>query len=386
MNYFSSILRLFNGRNYWENKEELTDFLFISLTVILFSLQSSVTIILSYIASLIYLLVTNSLVKINKFIIFYWLIFSMLVSVCVFQFNHGITPFFYLLFTPFIILSAKKIATKDSEHIENIIKKTYLFFVCIIIIGLIYNLDKPEPLANIIPWSSQNGITSYLIVVHISYSIVYYFRKKKLPILLSIILVIITLYGLGRGSIIISMMILLISLFANYFLGKNILIKILFFIPILCISTYFIHKQYLIYENEIDLIIEGSKFSQNLSDDPRRDMLNEYLNKQDVWTVFFGSSFEGTSIIKYYDGNPHNSYIRVHSFYGIIGLLSIFAPFWLIFLKKTSYINKFIVTVFIFILLIRAVSEPILFPTTLDFFYSFNFFFFYKHANSIKIS
>jgi hypothetical protein len=380
MKYYKSIYNVFDGLKFLKSKEITTDFFFVLIIVILFSLQSSVTIILSYIASFIYLLKINGLKKVNRFVVFYWLIFSTLVSICIFQFNHGVTPIFYLILTPFIILSAKKIAYKPIEHIEIIITKAYLFFLFVILIGLIWNFNKPDPIAHIIPWSSQNGITSYLIVIHISYSIVYYLRYEKLPILLAFILLIITLYGLGRGSIIIAGLIFIISLFINHFLNnKNGLIRNLFFFPIYCIIIYLIYKQYLNYESEIDLIIERSKFSQNLADDPRKNMLNEYLKKLNIWSTIFGSSFEGTSIQKNYDGNPHNSFIRVHSFYGLIGLVSVFAPICLIFIKKIKFKTKVIFGVFIILLLTRAISEPILFPTTLDFFYSFNFFVFYSH-------
>jgi hypothetical protein len=384
MNYYSSILGIFTRQNSLKRNKISTDFLFLSTIVVLFSLQTAASIVLSYIASFVYLLKTKSLTNANKFIVVYWLIFSTSVSICIFQFNHGITPIFYLFFTPFILLSAKKIANKNIEHIENVITCSYVFFVCVILVGLILNFEKPDPIAHIIPWASQNGITSNLIVIHISYSIIYYLKKNKLPILLTVILVIICFYGLGRGSIIISVTILLISLFINYLstektFGKNLLIILAFFVII-----YLIYKQYIAYESEIDLLIERSKFSQNLSDDPRKDMLNEYLKKLNLWSIFFGSSFEGTSILKYYDGNPHNSYIRVHSFYGLIGLFSIFLPFGLIFFKKTNLKSKLIVSLFVIILLIRAFSEPILFPTTLDFFYCFNFFVFSSHSKYIK--
>jgi hypothetical protein len=354
--------------------------------VVLFSLQTATTIVLSYLASFVYLLKTKSLLNANKFIVFYWLLFSSSVSICVFQFNHGITPIFYLLFTPFILLSAKKISNKSIEHIENIMSCSYVFFICIISIGLILNFEKPDPLAHIIPWSSQNGITSNLIVIHISYSVVYYLKNYKLPILLSLILVIICFYGLGRGSIIISIIILIISLFINYLLSGKALAKSILIIPVICVVIYFIYKQYIVYESDIDLLIERSKFSQNMSDDPRKDMLNEYLKKLNLWSLFFGSSFEGTSILKYYDGNPHNSFIRVHSFYGLVGLISVFLPFWLIIVKKSNFKSKIVVSLLIVILLIRAISEPILFPTTLDFFYCFNFFVFSSHANNSKKS
>ncbi len=384
MKSFNSIINISKSLKFLNSKEISTDFFFILITVILFSLQTSVTIILSYFTSFLYLIKINGFKRVNRLLIFYWIIFSAAVSICVFQFNHGLTPLFYLLLTPFLVLSAEKIASKPIVHIETVITKVYLFFIFVIIVGLIFNLDKPDPIAHIIPWSSQNGITSYLIVIHISYAIVYYLRHEKLPIFLTIILFVITIYGLGRGSIIISGIILVVSLIVNHFLNKRSIIRNLVYIPIYCVVILLLCMQYYNYESEVDLIIERSKFSQNMADDPRQNMLNEYVNKLDIWSTLFGSSFEGTSIQKYYDGNPHNSFIRVHSFYGLIGLLSVFAPFWLVLIKKINFKKKIIMVMFIFILLTRAVSEPILFPTTLDFFYSFNFFVIYYYKIQMK--
>ena len=117
-------------------------------------------------------------------------------------------------------------------------------------------------------------------------------------------------------------------------------------------------------------------------DSRRGNMLAGYFGKLGVWLLLFGTDYSGTSINNIYGGNPHNSYIRIHSYYGFFGLLIVALSPLAIFLTNKKLVSKCVVFVLITLVLVRAVTEPILFPTLLDFFYEFYFLFFLKYAPS----
>lgn len=132
----------------------------------------------------------------------------------------------------------------------------------------------------------------------------------------------------------------------------------------------------------IELMIEGSKFSGGILDEHRGLIISDYINKIDGFRLIFGTDYENTSINDWYGGNPHNSFIRVHSFYGIFGLLFVFFPVIAILISRKNSVQKFVFMVFIILALLRAVSEPIFFPSTLDFFYFLIFFVFFRFSKN----
>jgi hypothetical protein len=91
----------------------------------------------------------------------------------------------------------------------------------------------------------------------------------------------------------------------------------------------------------------------------------------DYWKFFFGSSYEKTLIDKYYDGNPHNSFIRMHSYYGIFGLIVLFFLLITIAISNRKASLKLVLFGLLLLLLFRAYTEPILFPSSLDLFFLF---------------
>lgn len=138
-------------------------------------------------------------------------------------------------------------------------------------------------------------------------------------------------------------MALLITCFSfvvNYFVAKhgvekNVSARLFFGLIFLsaAVSTVF----YAWHLGYMDEWIEVSKFSGGVLDSHCGNMLVDYLGKLDVWSLLFGMDYSGTSINNIYGGNPHNSYIRIHSYYGFFGLLIVALSPLVIFLtnKKT---------------------------------------------------
>jgi hypothetical protein len=134
-------------------------------------------------------------------------------------------------------------------------------------------------------------------------------------------------------------------------------------------------------EELINLLFAYTKLSVGLADGNRIEILNQYVGKIDAWTLLVGASYAGTVIDEtYLAGNPHISYIRTHSFFGLpLAIIAMLSPTYVFFAKKTLR-SKIVFSSFIGFAALRAASEPILFPTLLDFFYFIYFFIFFRYA------
>lgn len=359
------------------------DFTFLTLLLSAFIVQLPATIAASYFLSVIYITLGLRQVSIKETDLFSWGLAASACLLAALTFNHGGTPIFYLALSPFLYLSARYLAANSDGHVIACLRNLYWIFVLGIALGIGANWDDPEPLGAIFPWSSTNGIPSYLIVIQIAYSLAYYLKHNRLPVISSMATLVVAFFGLGRGSIIASALIFLISISVNLTIAKSLIDRIIAF-RLLIVATpplaIYVYNNFDEIFFAIDLLIEGSKFSGGVLDEHRGRIIADYLNKIDAWTLLFGMNYSGTSIVQYYGGNPHNSFIRMHSFYGLAGIIIIFIPVLVIALSNRVMAQKFIAVIFISISLLRATTEPIFFPSTLDFFYFLYFIIFFRFS------
>ncbi|KAA0690841.1 hypothetical protein DT594_17620 [Halopseudomonas laoshanensis] len=222
-----------------------------------------------------------------------------------------------------------------------------------------------------------------MIVIQVALSIAVFLEKNKLPLLPAMATLVIALFGIGRGSIVVAFLIIVISFFVNYFASSSLVEKnesTRRFFGFVMLVLMVVGIAYAGYFGFVNSLIEQSKFSAGLLDSHRGAMLSDYLSKMEGWSLIFGADYTGTSIESTYGGNPHNSYIRLHSYYGLFGLLFIiFSPFSL-FVSNKAFIYKSVIFLLVSLVLTRAATDPLLFPTLLDFFYVLYFFLFWKYA------
>lgn len=302
----------------------------------------------------------------------------------VINFNHGFAPLFYLIFTPSLLLTSRHIARKSIIHLFTIFNVFLYTLIILVFLGIFYHYEEADPIGSIIPWASRNGITSYLIVIQIAYAMIFYFKKKELPIFTSLLIFIIAIYGLGRGSIIASLFLLIFCLIVNLVLTKHRLYIVSFFLILsILLYFYFIDSNANIILENIDTGIQRTQFGQGVFDEGRANIINEYIGKLNIWNFIFGANYNNTSIIMYFGGNPHNSLIRLHSFYGLFGIIFLLIPFLNLLVFNSNLRDKLIFIILIFIALFRSITEPIFFPTTLDFFFAFYFFLYFKNSKLI---
>mgnify|MGYP000506902780 CR=1 FL=1 len=247
----------------------------------------------------------------------------------------------------------------------------YLLITLQIILALfifIFGFDdfpRISPLEKVIDGSSANGVTTVISLIQATYFISSYFLKKKMNLILPVTTVLICFAGYGRGSILLALAVFLLTILVkcideNYY--KKPVIVISFFL----ISFYFINEN---IDSITYFFAANSKLERSLVDTSREEMLGDYFNKleNNFTYIIFGTDYKNTSIVNKYRNNPHNSFIRAHSFFGFLYLLIHFIFIMFFFRKIKSLLDFIIIIIFCFFVFMRIFTEVAFMATSMDF-------------------
>lgn len=224
---------------------------------------------------------------------------------------------------------------------------------------------QDAPLDRLLPDSSSNGVTSYLIVLQASHCIAWHATRRRAPLVTPLVTLAICIVGYGRGSILAALA--LVSVNALAVIAAAPPKKALVLACAATIASALLWQQ---HGPAVMAFAEAeTKLGAGFQDQHRERQINEYLGRIDAVSLLVGADYRGTSIESDYNGNPHNSYIRAHHIFGlpylaVILLLPFLTITWRHRLTALTYSGAVLV-----ILLGRAFTEPILFPTLLDVFY-----------------
>jgi hypothetical protein len=291
---------------------------------------------------------------------------------------HGLSPIFYVFSTFSVFFAAKAMVHYPPRIFFNSFRLIYTVMILAIGMILYKYWGHPEPFGEVIEGSSTNGIPAYLIIVQICFSLSSYLVKGRLPILSPILTGVVAFFGNGRGSLVIAGLIIAASLVFNLLRVHSMSWKrglgflVLFFSALVFIL--------LNGAEWLDLLNRYTKLSVGLIDTNRLQIWDEYLQRINPWTLFVGASYEGTVIETLYRDNPHIAYIRTHSFFGLPATLAAMASPFFVFLLKRELMAQLVFFFFIGMAALRAATEPLLFPTLLDFFYFLCFFLYVRYA------
>ena len=219
------------------------------------------------------------------------------------------------------------------------------------------------PLEELIPDSSSNGITSYLLVLQISYSLAHYALHRRVTWATQLVTLFICIVGYGRGSIVASLALLLGSLaVSSVSRSARSRLPALAAVAVLAIGV-------VRYHDEIALFVDANtKFGVAVGDFHRELIIRGYLGELTPVGALVGGPYDGTVIARNYNGNPHNSFIRAHHVFGLFYLLSVLALPFVAIRRGSSIAGTAYTLLGLGVLYFRAFTEPILFPTLLDYF------------------
>lgn len=358
--------------------------LLLSSILVAFALQRPVLFVGGFALCAVYVLLAHRRLIFKARQVFLFLLLTTLFLPAFFKPYFGLSPQFYFFNTLVMFLGAIALTRHPPEVLLWLLRISYGCFAALIMMALYIHWGKPEPLGEIISGSSTNGIPSYLIVVQVGLSLCNYLVHRQLPLVSALTTFVVAFYGYGRGSLVVAAMIVVISLAYDIALWRSAgyrrrAMLLLFTLAI----TFGLAK----YGNDFgNLLNSYTKLGAGLIDPNRLEIWEQYIGKINTWTFLFGADYSGTVIEAMYQGNPHISYIRTHAFFGLpVTLLALLSPF-LVFFSKKAWNTKIVFFTFIFMVSLRATSEPILFPTLLDLYYFSFFILFFRYAPEAKTS
>ena len=295
--------------------------------------------------------------------------------------HHGASPIYYFFATLAAFFAAQAVSRKPAAALMRALGWIYWAAVSGIAWVLYTYWGYKEPFGMIIEGSSTNGIPAYLIVLQIALSLCTYAATGRLPVLTPLITGAVAFYGAGRGSLVVAGLIIGISFLLNLMptagpVRPGRWVWRIGFLAGFALLTVFLA----LYGDEfLDLVTRYTKLSVGLVDTNRLEIWDQYSAQLNPYTLLFGADYAGTVIDYEYRGNPHIAYIRTHSFFGLPAtLLAMLSPLLVLFVRK-SLTAKLVFFSFISLAALRAASEPIFFPTLLDFFYFLYFFVYFNH-------
>lgn len=358
--------------------------LLMTLVLLLFAAQKQSTLILGACVCAVYALSKAWPVRIAQEDFFVFLLACLLFTPGFIKPYHGISPVFYFFASVATYFAAKYSSNHSPVAFLAAFRSIYATAIFAISAILYSFWGHPEPFGEVIEGSSTNGIPSYLIVIQIGLSLSNYLLYKRLPIISPLLTGVVAFFGNGRGSLVVAGLIIAASLFINAVLASQKSNKVLF--KYVLLLTALLLPVILNFEELADLLFSYTKLSVGLDDENRIGILSAYLGKINFFTALFGADYSNTVIEYKMLGNPHIAYIRTHSFYGLpLTLMALLSPVFVFFSNKTKT-DKCVFSLFISFAALRATSEPIFFPTLLDFFYFINFFLFYRYASDRNLA
>jgi hypothetical protein len=287
---------------------------------------------------------------------------------------HGLSPVFYFLATVSAFFAAMA-ATRHSPAVLLAAFRWMYWAAVAAIAWVLYTYwGYPEPFGMVIEGSSTNGIPAYLIVLQVSLSLATYLVHGRLPVLSTLFTFAVAFFGNGRGSLVVAAAIISATLALNLFVAgrDKPLWRVAFLLGLFGMLIW--------GEDLLEVVTAYTKLSVGLVDTNRLEIWDHYTRKIDGLTFLFGADYAGTVIEYEHRGNPHIAYIRTHSFFGLpLTLLAVVSPGFVLLARKALAV-KLVFFVFIGMAALRALSEPLFFPTLLDFFYFSWFLMYLRYA------
>lgn len=259
------------------------------------------------------------------------------------------------------IISAAALVYKPDRFVGSlkIILSIYQFFI---LIYLFFFGAEEFPLDHLLEQSSSNGLTSYLICLQICYLIANICVFSRAGIITPAVTLWISTVGYGRGSIIASAMILAVALAYDALLTSNRKLRAAYMLGFFVILGYLLYN----YDSISSFIFENTKLGSGIFDVERYIINTDYWSRINGINILIGVDYKNTVIERFYNGNPHNTFIRAHNIFGIFYLASIGAAILFTFVKRSLDTRDVFIGTLILIMLSRAFTETFLFPTPLD--------------------
>lgn len=284
-----------------------------------------------------------------------WLIFGIPAGVS----NPRVEFIFYFLLDFFMAAMAYLVVTNKAHH--RILENYLWFYTCSLAILCILDVVSVIDFRGaLLGGASENYTTAFLIGFSLFFAGLQYKEDQKINYLTMVLIFVSSIYLESKFSAIISgaaiiFMFMVSSL--NRFSGVRIVVRKCIFLLVVGMVLLFIF----IFEGKFDL------FSVLMSD-PRVVIWSDFFSNAPPSAYLYGVKFDQCcAVVADFANNPHNSYIRAISFYGLGGHVFILI-LSLVFLHFIFSLRNYFYSGILLLWLGRALSDSILLPYPLDFF------------------
>lgn len=209
-------------------------------------------------------------------------------------------------------------------------------------------------------FSISRNFISVVLLIGVGFHIISAFQNNRKPSVLILTLALfVAIWAVGRSGIISFVVLLIvIPLLSNY----RLVYKFLLISLILILSIY-------TYNYFADSIFQTALYRiENMgTEDVRETMNQEYLNTtlKSLKNIVFGTPLLDIKSLAEVEYNPHNSFIRLHIFYGLFGFIMIVCVIIYSFIRYLRTGN-YILMMLLMVLLFRSAVDSTAFHGPLD--------------------
>ena len=318
-------------------------------------------------ASVFILLFINLLVELRKLkkenlpVVIFFLVLS---PIAIINFFLGKIPIVTII-SWFLQLGLVLTLLRTKIYILPVLLIFILYTSVVLVLNLFFGIDF-----NLILFSaSRNMVTFIAIAILTLYYTLVIKNNSRLLFFPSVLLIVMAIAAEGRSGIIISALlfssIFLVKQYKNplYKLGISMFFIIIFFYIIIEFQDFFIEK--LTYFSK-----KGFESSE------REYLMNSYFDKLDFNHILLGVKSHTYPFINF-NNNFHNSILLAHANFGIGFILILIFVFYRLIQK-----NHLLLKVLLILLLLRSLSDTVLFVKSFDF--VFFFLLFCRHKNVVS--
>lgn len=271
------------------------------------------------------------------------------------------------IFLQFLFVCFSLLITSAIPTCQNVIKaiRDALYFSAITLVLLSLNKGF-DNFPYVLPFSeifnsSSNGVTTSLVVLNYYYQTLTFKQSRKFDNVASLLVLVVALIGYGRGAILVSFVFLVCGLINNVQRTSGVkgMALMLVVFSLLSYSSYSYVEKF---------VISKTKIGSGFADSERKAINDYYWSDMSLVDILKGRSFQGSVIENKNRGNPHNSFIRIHNAFGVLGLILLLVIILTIFLQFKSLWDFSMILVLTAAFFIRIGTEIVHFGTVQDVF------------------
>lgn len=290
----------------------------------------------------------------KKVLAFFFSVFSIVVLIQVI--NGTFTPFvLYCFSSPLVayFIYSNKFNTKILTIPLYIIASYVIIYYALnkTVIGALKNV-------------SENYLSVILIMNIITIYMVKFRQKETITILPAFIGFFLSIMAIGRSGIVTSGFLLVLVLWLKW-RHFSVLKKAVSFLALITPILAIMFLKWGAILNILENMSVFEKFTNGGLDSPSRDIIKEaYLSNINSFTFFVGYNYADNYWFQHYGLNPHNSYIRLHYFSGIL----FFVIILLLLMSLLKLVKKNIFFAgMLAVILIRSWTDSVIFLTLFDY-------------------